>query len=443
MKSFEKAQAYVETLIPTTYESTKALRLERIKLLLKLLGHPERGLRFIHVGGTAGKGSTATIIAQLLSDQGFKVGLHISPHLQSITERAQINRKNISEAAFTILVKKLRPFVEEIGKGKYGKPTYFEMLVALAFEHFREERVDFAVVEVGLGGSLDATNVIQPLVSVLTNVGLDHTEILGDTVEKIATDKAGIIKKGIPVITAATQTSVRKIFADKAASTNSSLYTLGQDFGCTINNLDLERSDFNFFFKKKNLTNLIIPSGARFEVTNTTLALATLFSLEKSSLLKINGATLRQSLSQLKVPGRFEIVSKKPLIILDGAHNPMKMENLISSLDELLPNQKFNFLLAFKRGKNISEMLSILIPLAKNIILTEFSSPTDTGKNTATSVSEVAILIQKDNLKKYLTPSANTAFKKASDLSLRSGSPLVVTGSLYLVGEVRSLLMPD
>lgn len=437
LKSFLEIEKYLEGLIPTTYKSNKALRLERIHLLLQKLGNPHENLKFVHIGGTAGKGSTATLLAQILEGQGLKVGLHISPHLETVRERLQINQVPVSEKSFIKLINQLIPHINEIAKSEFDSPTYFETLVAAAFLYFAQEKVDVAVVEVGLGGTLDATNVITPLVSVLTNVGLDHTEILGDTIEKIASDKVGIFKPKVPVITGVTQDTIKEIVLAKAKETSSEVLFWGRDFDFKIIREELFQTKFTFRFGRREFENLTLGTGGSFQIKNASLALATTLKLEEQDFLEIKEDQLRKSLLNAKVPGRFEVVSQNPLIILDGAHNPMKMEELAKSL--AIVGRKFVFLVSFKKGKNIEEMLEITEPHAERIVVTEFSVSTDMGTNLATSVSEVDLLIQKGN--PLLVPNVKEALKKAKTLAKEKNLPLVVTGSLYLVGEIRKVLI--
>ena len=212
-------QTAVKLLDKSVGESVSARfpgRLDRMRSLLERLGNPERSFRSIHVGGSAGKGSTATMIAAILGATGWRVGLHTKPHLHSVTERARINGSTISEERFATIFEMLVPVIDDMRSCEWGAPSYFELLVALSFVYFAEEKVDAAVIEVGVGGALDGTNVIIPLVSIITNVGTDHRDVLGDTIEQIARDKAGIIKEGIPVVTAAEQPSVLEIIAEAA-----------------------------------------------------------------------------------------------------------------------------------------------------------------------------------------------------------------------------------
>ncbi|MFI5389154.1 MAG: bifunctional folylpolyglutamate synthase/dihydrofolate synthase, partial [Candidatus Eremiobacterales bacterium] len=213
---FASAVKFLQT---TTNESVSRRhpgRLDRMHELLALVGDPQREFKSIHVGGTSGKGSTATMAAAMLRSAGFKVGLHTKPHLRSVTERACIDGAPVSEERFAAIIEEMMPAVREMERGPHGAPSYFELLVALAFKLFAQERVDCAVVEVGIGGKLDGTNVLLPLVSVLTNVGTDHADVLGDTVEEIAADKSGIIKQGIPVVTAAAHPGALRVIEEAA-----------------------------------------------------------------------------------------------------------------------------------------------------------------------------------------------------------------------------------
>ena len=229
--TFRQTNMYLETLIPKEYKPTEALKLERITYLLKLLGDPHEKFRSIHIGGTSGKGSVSYILSQLLIGQGLKIGLHVSPHLQTIRERMQINGNFISKKDFVTLVNEIKPLVEKTEKSLgLKKPSFFETTVALAFKHFANNKIDIGVVEVGLGGRLDATNVLKPILSVITNVDLDHTDILGNTLEQIAKEKSGIIKKGVPVISGAHQLAVKNIIAKKAEINTSPLYFINDKF---------------------------------------------------------------------------------------------------------------------------------------------------------------------------------------------------------------------
>ena len=474
--TFKQANEYLETLIPKEYKTTQAFKLERISYLLGLLGNPHQKLKFIHITGTSGKGSVAYYLSQILSGQGYKIGLHISPHLQEVTERMQINGEMASKEKFVGLVNEIKPLVNQVDKDlRLGKPTYFETLVALAFEHFFREKVNIAIVEVGLGGKLDATNVISPLVSIITNVGLDHTDILGDTVEKIARDKSGIIKEGSPVVSGARQLAVRKIIAKKCVENKSRLFLINKEFDYKIKKVDFSGVIFDFsWLDKAHPCRLSTP--ASYQVENAALALAAVYLLKDSCGFKINEERLYKSLETAKVPGRFEIISQNPLIILDGAHNPVKIRTFIYSLKKIIPNKKFIFLVAFKKDKDIEKMLKILKPYAKAFVVTQFNQVTDMGRNLTTPAEEIEKILKKlyrhsgdersEDSRIFDQPSkkdsgqarmtsrrlgtrriiveknSKAALEKAKAFSAGKIS-IVVTGSLYLVGEIRDIFFPN
>ena len=441
--TFKEANKYLETLIPKEYKSSEALKLERIKHLLKLLGNPHKSLKLIHIAGTSGKGSVSYILSHLLTGQGYKTGLHVSPHLQTIRERMQIDGQLISEEEFVKLVNEIKPLVKKTDKDLgLKKPTYFETTVATAFKFFSDNKVDFSVIEVGLGGRLDATNVANPILSIITNVDLDHTDILGNTVEEIAEEKAGIIKKGVPVVSGVERLAVKNIIAKKAAKNNSKIFFINDEFNFKIKSLDFSGINFDFSWRGK-ADPFRISSPAAYQVENSSIALAAITILKKQGH-EINDEKIKKSLVTAKIPGRFEIIQKDPLIIFDGAHNPVKVKTLLDSLIKLIPGKKFTFLVAFKKDKNISEMLKILSRHAEAFVITEFNKITDMGRHFTTRTLEIektlkelkysgGIIIEKDS---------SLAFEKAKKLSSEK-NPLIVTGSLYLVGEIRDIFFPN
>jgi len=444
--NFEEANSFLETLIPKQYKTVKAMRLERISYLLKLLGDPHKKLKFVHIGGTSGKGSTAYFLSKILTAQGYRVGLHISPHLQIVTERMQINGVPMPKEKFVRYMNELKYLMEKFeGVSGLEKPTYFEVTVAISLDYFAREKVDIAVVEVGLGGELDATNVIKPLISIITNVGLDHTDILGKTVQKIARDKAEIIKKGAPVIIGAKQPSVQKVIRNKADRVGSELFVLGEDFNYKIKSLDLSGSSFDFIWtngSSERVQPYQLSTPALYQVGNASLTLAAI-ELLKGLGFKVGKEKVYKSLKTAKVPGRFEIIRKRPLIILDGAHNPEKIKALLNSLKGLFPKKKYIFLVAFKKGKDAEKMLRLLIPYAETFIITEFSRTTDMGGHFTTPSEKIEKVLTKLKLPGQIIVNKDSpkALNEAKKLS-KEGTPVVVTGSLYLVGEIRDLFFP-
>ena len=450
--TFRQANKYLENFIPPGYDYNPkdVMKLDRISYLLKLLGNPHKKIKTIHIGGTSGKGSTAYFLSQILVGQGYKTGLHTSPHLKEITERMKINGKVIPNRNFVEHVNRIEPLVGKVEKDLgLGKPTYFETTVAIAFDYFAKEKVDIAVIEVGLGGKLDATNVIHPLISIITNVDLDHTEILGNTVEKIASDKAGIIKKNVPVVSRVERLSVKNIIAKKAQKNNSKTFFVGEAFNFNIKKVAFSGITFDFSWAGKVYKNLKLSTPAAYQTENASLALVAI-QLLKEKGFSINEKKVRDSLEKAEIPGRFEIVppslklrragQKNPLIILDGAHNPVKVKTFLESLTKLIPKKRFIFLIAFKKGKDIEQMLEIIIPHAEAFVITEFNRITDMGRHFTTPVEEIENLLKKLKFSGSITVEKDSAKALEKAKKIASGKhPLIVTGSLYLVGEIRDL----
>jgi dihydrofolate synthase/folylpolyglutamate synthase len=479
IKSYESAVKYLEGFIGKIIFKVdpKSIKehdpLERMRIFLSLLGNPQEKFKSILVGGTSGKGSTAYLVSHILTTAGYKTGLTISPHLQKINERLQINEKQITDKKFTDLLVSILSSIEGMKKMPIGAPSYFEILVGMVFTYFAKEKVDVAVVEVGMGGEFDATNTLNPLIAVLTNVGLDHTNVLGNTVEKIAKTKAGIIKgEGVIVATAVKQPSVIKIVEEKCRKVGAMLFLLGRNSNYKIKKESSEGSVFDLTFDSdriKMLNNLELSLLVEYQVENASLAIKTVLELEKLACLpagrgfKIADEAIRKALKTAFFPGRFEIVKpilRLPLVaqdkisstlILDGAHNPTKMKAFIYSLKKLYPNDRKTFLIAFKNDKDIPKMLREILRAADlpagrqdEIIVTEFNRATDM----VVSASADALKIKDQILKiKYgrdviVEEDSGKALKKALAIQQFSNSTIiVVTGSLYLVGEIRSSLV--
>ncbi len=469
MKNYYEVRDWLEDFIPQVY-GKKELGLARIENLLKLLGDPQTKFRSILIAGTSGKGSTAFYIARLLefsensgnSDgqkrqrirkseklinlkiqnsessefSGKKIGLHISPHLVYIGDRMQINEKPIAVKRIVGLVNQIEPVIDAIGVSQPELlPSYFEILVALSFLYFAKEKVDIAIVEVGLGGRLDATNVLQPLITVITNVGLDHTELLGDTIEKIAKEKAGIIKPATTVITGANGKALKVI--EKVAKIKKAplinIYTQGIK---NLRKIDIFRS-----ITKPNDIYRYIPYFVNQECA--LLALTTVLELK----LPLSKDLIKKAFS-VNFPGRFEEIDEN--VIVDGAHNLEKIKVLVNFLHKSkVKGQKSKVVLviAFKKGKNWQGMIDLLIknlPI-KKIITTQYFATTDMGKGSAVNAEEIKDFI---DLKWKVKVESIRNSQKAAFVALGSDREqkssrvkdlVLVTGSLYLVGEVRTL----
>jgi len=409
-----------------------------ITALLDRMGHPERSFPSIHIGGTSGKGSTSTFLANILSAAGYNVGLFTKPHLQSVRERFVINHSPISPYQMVDLLDRMPADLAD-------KPTWYELMTALAFQFFAEQKVDFGVIEVGLGGTLDATNVIMPEISILTNVGLDHTDVLGDTVELIAADKAGIIKKGRPVISGAVQPSVIEIFETKANQQGSPLVLAGRDYHYTNILPDSSGSIFDFETGSLHLWNLRIPMLGHHQVANAAAALAGAVELQKLGYA-IPECAMRQALAETRVPGRMEIIDSKSTstpILLDGAHSPPKMAALVEGLTSLFADKTQNIVgvLSFSKGHNAEASLKFLAPLLTSAVLTEFTAETDYGNKRAQDVHELAEILRALNphIQIHLQPDPALALQEAQYLANPSDL-ICVTGSIFLVGQIREIV---
>ncbi|MFA5025751.1 MAG: Mur ligase family protein [Candidatus Shapirobacteria bacterium] len=439
---YQKALDYLHKSIPRgklRYPGIKGL--ERQKLLLEILGKPQNKYKVIHIAGTSGKGSTASFLSHLLADQGFKVGLTVSPHILYVRERIQINNKNISEDKFTDLVNRVIPAIEELKNKGYGEATYFEIVVAMFYLAFADFGVDYAVIETGMGGLMDGTNVVESenKIALITRLGLDHTRILGNNLTKIATQKAGIIFPKNTVITLWQHRNVRKVL-DKTAKKNSSVLWYLKN-GSNYKNVHLynEGLKYNFNFGNLKLKNVFIKSRAIYQVENSALAMGTLEIIGQRDDFKIDENILRKTLADFKFLGRMDIFKiknsqdKEVTVIFDGAHNPQKMVAFTGSLKRAYPKNKFEFIVAFKQKKEAKKMLQKIVPLAQKIILTSFVVEDQDMAAISQATNYMVEILETLKYKKYqIIANPNVAIKTAIN-----ESPLVaVTGSLYLLGKI-------
>lgn len=383
------------------------LGLERIEYLLNAIGNPHKKLKFIHVGGTAGKGSTVAMIASILKEAGYKIGRYTSPHLSSFTERIVVNDERISEDEVVRQFEELKPLVDEME----DKPTFFELATAIALKYFYQQKVDFAVLEVGLGGRLDATNVVTPLVSVITNIGLEHTEILGNTVEEIAKEKAGIIKENGIFVTAVD---------DKVYSI---LYDICKQKNCKIIRVDKE-VDFNLGLL------------GDYQKINAAVALAVINELKKFAI-NISEDVIKEGLLKVKWSGRFEIMQENPFVILDCAKDPLSMNKLASSLKSYFADRDLILVISISSDKKISLMLKEIVPLSKLVVITKHKVA-----DRAADVSLIANEVEKYGKGYLIVEDVKQAVGKALEFA-EDNDIICVTGSVFTVGEARELWYPE
>jgi len=400
------------------------LKLERVVAALALCGSPQLRFPALHIAGTNGKGSTAVLLRSLLSAAGYRVGLFTSPHLVDFCERIRLGNEYISEQEVVDEVTAIRRRIEPAGI----RLTPFEMMTVLAFSAFAHAGVDVAVVEVGLGGRLDATNVLFPLVSVITSIGLDHQAYLGSTLAEIAREKGGIIKSGVPVVVGHVDGESRQILCDLARRVGSVPHICGQDF--TI----CEEADGTVTYQDAvwRLANLRLGLRGNFQQRNVAVALAALELLRTS--FAVSEAALRQGLRTATWPGRLDVVSEHPLVILDGAHNPQAIETLTAELPGVLRGRRMKLLFSVMRDKDWRTMIPMLARLADEVIVTRVQQA---------RVEDPAVL------RTAFAPFCPVAViddarEACQRLMSESGAndAVVVCGSLFLVGEVYSLFAP-
>ncbi len=407
------------------------LGLERITRLLELLGNPHQDLKCIHVAGTNGKGSTTTFIGEILKNAGFKVGIYTSPHFVSFTERITINSIPIPEVEVAkIISEKILPVIKILP----SHPTYFEIATALAFLYFAQEKVDFAVLEVGLGGRLDATNVVTPLVSVITSIGLEHQDVLGETIEKIAGEKAGIIKQGVPVVTSAHQPEVLKVIEKVAKLKDAKLYQVGRDIKFVIKQFPAN-SNSNYQFSVKGIlkeycglqTSLL----GYHQVINAAVAISAIEVLQKQYGFKITTRDIKNGLLQARIRGRLELIKKAPYILLDGAHNPPSAAVLRKAWDDYFSNMKLILVLGILQDKDVGGMVKELLQGNKNLKLVIITQPKINRSSAPAKIyDEVSKYTNKIHIRSPVAEGIKYAEAIAESMDL-----ICITGSLYTVAE--------
>jgi len=434
--NYESAVRYLLSLgrelgAPTQATAAK-FNLENITVLMERLGRPDRTYPIVHIAGTNGKGSTAAFLESILRAAGFRTGLNTSPHLERINERIRINGEEVSDQIFAETFTRVQEVIEELlAAGRLqAHPTYFECVTALAFEVFARERVEFAVVEVGLGGRLDATNIVRPQVSVITRIDFDHENYLGHSLEEIAREKAGIVKAGVPVATAPQLPEVREVLRGKARELDATIVDTGEDF-------DLEREIAEAGCARARAraramgeaVRLAPGLPGRFQLENALNAVATARLLQARGY-RITNQNIEQGIRSAEWPGRLERLQAGPDVYLDGAHNPGAARELAQFLEENFARRRVYLIFGAMRDKSVDEMTGILFPLASEVIFTQPGTPR------AVSANQLADLAGHHAARYTVIRDAEEALESAL-AKARSDDAVFVTGSLYLVGQLR------
>jgi dihydrofolate synthase/folylpolyglutamate synthase len=401
--------------------------LENISRLLQVLGDPHHDLQVIHVGGTNGKGSVSAMMASVLQEEGYRIGLYTSPHLVSFTERIQINGAEITWEEVVKLTDLLRGKVEE--EGIPQRFTFFDFTTALAIYYFAYQEVDVSILEVGLGGRLDSTNVVHPLITVITNVERDHHQILGDRIEDIAREKAGIVKQGIPLISGVSQPEVIDILENLCSKHEAPMRLMGRDF----RGEQITRMTLDFHGCRWHLRGIQLGIAGSFQIENAAVALGALEALEDWGY-GVEKESIYRGLATVRWPGRLELVQKSPQILLDGAHNHAAARSLRKALQEDFDYRHLYMIVGIMEDKEVSAILSELAPLADMLIA---SSPHNPRAMSAQQIAEIAqnycnevkVIADIEEGVDYV--------KKVA----QKDDCVVVTGSLFTVGEARNYLV--
>jgi dihydrofolate synthase/folylpolyglutamate synthase len=399
------------------------LGLETIKGVLNALGNPQNNFVSIHVAGTNGKGSVAAALSSILHASGYKVGLYTSPHLVRFNERICINNRHISDAD---VVKSFKA-VQQVHHGNRS-PTFFEFATAMALYEFGRQGVDWAVIETGMGGRFDATNVIQPAISIITNVSMEHRDYLGNTLARIAREKAGIIKRRAPVVTAIKQKQAQAVVLRTAAKKSAPLYILGKNFKVRRQGA----GGFSYYGIENTWHNMHTPLLGHYQVENAALAIAACELLNKDSA-EISRKNIQDGLSKTRWPGRLEIVSDNPCVILDGAHNLIAARNLSKYLSENLAHRRITLVVGILDDKPYGAMLKSLLPVCSRVIVTRAKTERALAPQRLYAAAEK--IISDVTMIPEVAAAARQAIETAG-----SDDVICIAGSLYVVGEAKEAI---
>jgi dihydrofolate synthase / folylpolyglutamate synthase len=434
--NYESAVRYLlslgrELAAPTQAAAAK-FSLENIAILLERLGRPDRAYPCVHIAGTNGKGSTAAFLEKILRDAGFRTGLNTSPHLERINERIRISGEEIADERFAEIFTRIQAVIEELlAEGKLrAHPTYFECVTALAFETFARQRVDFAVIEVGLGGRLDATNVVTPLVSIITRIDFDHENYLGHSLREIAGEKAGILKAQVPAVFAPQLPEVREVLLERAKELRSPALETSEAFrvenetvenGCARATV-VETAGGKEFLMQPKL-------AGRFQLQNALNAVAAARILQNRRY-RVTDENIVSGIATTEWPGRLERLQTRPDMYLDGAHNPGAARELARFLGENFAGRKVYLIFGAMRDKAVDEVTGMLFPHAHEVIFTQPGTPR------AVSAKQLAAMAG-DHAKKYVVIEDAEQALESALAKARPEDAIFITGSLYLVGELR------
>jgi dihydrofolate synthase/folylpolyglutamate synthase len=409
------------------------LGLDYVRHLLAQIGDPHEDFKAVHVTGTNGKGSTTAMIASILKEAGYRVGMFTSPHLSTFTERIQVNGVQIPVEEVVRLIEEVRPLCEGMAEDQELRhPTFFEIITAIAFKYFSEEGVDYAVLEVGMGGKLDATNVVKAQVSVITNVGLEHTEVLGDTVLEIAEKKAGIVKEGGALITATADDDVYRLFREICEGVGSKIFRVGTDI--TFQRLDssYDGQTFNLKGISSSYERLTIPFIGDHQLLNAATAVGAVEALRFHGV-EVPGDAIARGLRGVFWPGRLEVMQTKPLVVLDGAKDADAARAVKEALLSKFTYDRLVAVVSISSDKKIAEMIGEIAQAADHFVITSHRVMGRAAKS-----SRIAAEAERHSKTHEVVADVRTAVRRAMEFA-GEGGMVIVVGSVFLVGEAREI----
>lgn len=402
--------------------------LKRMKWMMDRLNHPEKKIKTVHIGGTNGKGSTVTFLRNILQRANYKVGTFTSPYIEQFNERISVNGVPISNEHLIELTNRVKPLSDELEETELGGPTEFEVITAMSLLYFAEiEPVDVVIYEVGLGGRFDSTNVIEPVVSIITSIGLDHTNILGDTYGKIAKEKAGIIKHKTPIISAVKKEEAKDVIEKVAYDLDAPLYQLGKDFFIILQEKSSDREKLTFYTSDRKITDLSINMIGKHQWDNASLAIMAALIIDD----EISDQAIQQGLFEAYWPGRFEILSDNPFVVIDGAHNEEGVQALTETLISRYNDYRKIIIFAALGDKKFDKMIKKLDIVAEKMIFVDFDFPRAAKAEELYAVSQAKKKEYDNNWQDVL---------KRELPKIKERDMLMITGSLYFISSVKPYL---
>lgn len=405
--------------------------LERTHKLLEYLGNPEKDLKLIHIAGTNGKGSTTSMITEILMGAGYKVGMYTSPFIEEFEERIQINRRNIPKETLANLIDEVKVAVERVIEEGYNHPTEFEIITVLMLLYFKKEKIDFGVIEVGLGGRLDSTNVIIPILQVITSISFDHTNLLGNTLEEIAGEKAGIVKKNIPTVIYPQEEEALKVIKNKCAAMESDLYTADKD---NMKFVKVVNEDKPYqLLKYKEEFNIFLPLLGEHQILNLSVAMKVIEVLNNRKIVNITTESIIKSIKNVTWKGRLEVLSNNPYVVIDGAHNIQGIKTLSRNIKKYFKYENLHLILGILADKDVEEMIKIITPMAKQVYAV-----------TPNSIrAELADDLKNEIVKYNANCRAFDEYEEAYLEALKNAKEndiILASGSLYMIGDMRKII---